>query len=80
MVLFISHTKLSIVFTLCTNTDFFSNFISSIGEVFNQLDGAVHHNLKLKGADELDFLKTFDCFIDGYGFVNSDHINFSMKN
>ena len=28
---------------------------------------------------ELDLLKIFDCFIDGYGFVNSDHVIFSIK-
>ena len=39
----------------CLNTlykyRFYSNFISSIGEVFNQLNRAVHHILKLKGAE-----------------------------
>ena len=29
---------------------------------------------------EHDLLKIIDCFIDGYGFVNSDHVNFSIKN
>ena len=29
---------------------------------------------------EHDLLKIIDCFIDGYGFVNSDHVNFSTKN
>ena len=28
---------------------------------------------------EHDLLKIIDCFIDGYGFVNSDHVNFSIK-
>ena len=28
---------------------------------------------------ELDLLKIIDCFIDGYGFLNSDHVNFSIK-
>ena len=32
---------------------FYSNVISSTGEVFNQLDRAVHHNLKWKGAEKL---------------------------
>ena len=107
---------------------FYLNVISSTGEVFNQFDRAVHHNLKWKGAekmpsvaekrllhkqfkrhclccnqklastqtigsafvervlkrqnskDEHDLVKIIDCFIDGYGFVNSDHVNFSMKN
>ena len=27
-----------------------------------------------------DLLKIINCFIDGYGFVNSDHVNFSIKN
>ena len=104
---------------------FYSNVISSTGEVFNQIDRAVHHNLEWKGAEKMpkkrllrkkfkshylysnqklastqtigsaflervrkiqnskyehDLLKTIDCFIDGYGFVNSDHVNFSIKN
>ena len=29
---------------------------------------------------EHDFLKINNCFIDGYGFVNSDHVSFSIKN
>ena len=29
---------------------------------------------------EHDLLKIIDCFFDGYGFVNSDHVIFSMKN
>ena len=93
----------------------------------NQLDRAVHHNLKWKGAEKMpsvakkrllrekfkrhylcsnqklastqtigsaflerirkvqnskhehDLLKLIDCFIDGYGFVNSDNFNFSIK-
>ena len=32
---------------------FYSNVISSTGEVFNQLDRAVHHNLKWKGAEKI---------------------------
>ena len=28
---------------------------------------------------EHDLLKIVDCFIDGYRFVNSDHVNFSIK-
>ena len=50
-VIFISQTKLFIVFTLSTNTDF-PIVISSTGEVFNQLDRAVHHNLKGKGSEK----------------------------
>ena len=25
-------------------------------------------------------IKRIDCFIDDYGFVNKDHVDFSMKN
>ena len=32
---------------------FYSNVILSVGEVFNQLDRAVHHNLKWKGAEKM---------------------------
>ena len=32
---------------------FYSNIISSTGEVFNQLDRAVHHNLKWKRAEKI---------------------------
>ena len=115
------------LYTLYKNR-FFSSVISSAGEVFNQIDRAVHHNLKWKGAEKLPsvakkrllrkkfkrhylgsnrklastqtissaflervrkvqnskyehvLLKIIDCFIDGYGFVNSDHVNFSIKN
>ena len=28
---------------------------------------------------EHDLLKIIDCFFDGYGFVNSDHVNFFLK-
>ena len=28
---------------------------------------------------EHDLLQLTDCFIDGYGFVNSDHVNFSIN-
>ena len=35
------------------NYRFYSNVISSTGEVFNQLDRAVHHNLKSKGAEKM---------------------------
>ena len=103
------------------------NVISSTGEVFYELDHAVHHNLKWKGAEkrpsvakkrllrkkcklhylcsnqklastqtvgsailervrkvqnskyEHELLKINDCFINGLGFVNSDHVNFSIK-
>ena len=116
----------------------YSHIISSRGEVFNQLNRAVEHNLKCRipeklpsvakipenypvlqrnveyrketkndylssaqklastqtlGAAflgrfrkvpnskyEINLLKTFDCFIDGYGTVNSEHINFSFNN
>ena len=33
-----------------------------------------------KSKDEHDLLKIIDCSFDGYGFVNSDHVNFSKKN
>ena len=107
---------------------FYSNIISSRGEVFNQLNCAVEHNLKcripekLPGAAkkrllrkkvirhylssaqkfastqtlgsaflenipivqnskfEIDLSKIVDCFIDAYGTVNSERINFSIKN
>ena len=29
---------------------------------------------------EHDLIKIIDCFIVDYGFVNSDHVNFSIKN
>ena len=29
--------------------------------------------------DESDFFKIIDCFIDGYGSVNSERVNFSIK-
>ena len=32
---------------------FYSNVILSTGEVFNQLDCTVHHNLRWKGAEEI---------------------------
>ena len=28
---------------------------------------------------EHDLFKIIDCLIDGYGFVNSDHVNFSIN-
>ena len=107
---------------------FYLNFISSRGEVVNQLNRAVEHNLKgripeklpsvakkrqlrkkfkrdyLSSAQKLastqtlgsaflernrkvqnskyetDLLKIVDCFIDGYGTVNSERINFSINN
>ena len=34
---------------------------------------------KVQNSNELDWLKIIDCFIDGYGFVISDHVNFSIK-
>ena len=107
---------------------FYSNFMLSRGEVFNQLNRAVEHNLNcripqklpsvakkrllrkqfkrhylssaqklastqtLRSASlkrirkvqnskyETDLLKNVDCFIDGYGTVNSERINFSINN
>ena len=32
---------------------FYSNVFSSTGEVFNQLDQALHHNMKWKGAEKM---------------------------
>ena len=106
---------------------FYSNIISSRGEVFNQLNRAVEHSLKCRIPEKLpsvakkrlvrkkfirhylssfqklastqtlgsaflerirkvqnskyetDLLKTVDCFIDGYGTVNSERINFSIN-
>ena len=107
---------------------FYLNFISSRGEVVNQLNRAVEHNLKCRIPEKLpsvakkrqlrkkfkrdylssaqklastqtlgsaflernrkvqnskyetDLLKIVDCFIDGYGTVNSERINFSINN
>ena len=107
---------------------FYSNNISSRGEVFNQLNRAVKHNLKCRIPEkllsvakksllqkkikrhylssaqklastqtlgsafleririvqnskyEINLLKNVDCFIDGYGTVNSERINFSIEN
>ena len=40
----------------------------------------LHKQFKRQNSkDEHDLLKIIDCFIDSYGFVNSDHVNFSMK-
>ena len=107
---------------------FHSNVISSSGEVFNQLNRAVEHNLKCRVPEKLpsvankhllrkkfkihylssaqhlastqtlgsafleriqkiqnlkyetDLLKFVDCFIDGYGTVNSERVSFSINN
>ena len=104
---------------------FFPYIISSRGEVFNQLNRAVEHNLKCRIPEKLpkkrllrkkckghylssaqkcasiqtlgsaflerirkvqnskcetDLLKIGDCFIDGYGTVNSERINFFINN
>ena len=107
---------------------FYFNIISSRGEVFNQLNRAVEHNLKCRIPEKLpsvakkrllrkkfkrqnissaqmiastqtlgsaflerirkvqnskyetDLLKFVDCFIDGFGIVNSERINFSINN
>ena len=32
---------------------FYSNFISSTGEIFNQIERTVHHNFKQKGAEKI---------------------------
>ena len=40
------------LYTLCKYR-LCSNVISSTGEVFNQLDRAVHHNLRWKGAEKM---------------------------
>ena len=109
------------IYTLNKNR-FYSNTISSRGEVFNQLNRAVEHKLKcripeketsaakkferhdLSSAQKLastqthgssflerirkvknsnyetDLLKIVDCFIDGFGTVNSERIIFSISN
>ena len=107
---------------------FYFNIISSRGDVFNQLNRAVEHNLKCRIPEKLpsvakkrllqkkikrdylssaqklastqtlesaflerirkvqnskydtDLLKIVDCFIDGYGTVNSERINFFINN
>ena len=107
---------------------FFPHIISSRGEVFNQLNRAVEHNLKYRIPEKLpsvakkrllrkkcknhylssaqkrasiqtlgsaflerfrkvrnskcetDLLKISDCFIDGYGTVNSERNNFTINN
>ena len=43
---------INFLYTLCKYR-LYSNVISSTGEVFNQLDRAVHHNLKWKGAEKM---------------------------
>ena len=106
---------------------FYSNIISSRGEVFSQLNRAVKHNLKCRIPEKLpsvarkrllrkkflrhnlssaqklastqtlgsaflekirkaqnskhetDLLKIADCFVDGYGTVNCERINFSIN-
>ena len=50
-------------------------FTQTIGSAF------LERVLKVQNSKyEHDLLKIIDCFIDGYGFVNSDHVNFSIKN
>ena len=35
---------------------------------------------KVQNSKQVSHLiKTIDCLINGYGFVNSDHVNFSKK-
>ena len=105
---------------------FFSSFVTSSGEVFNQFSCGVQHNLRWKGAEKhqayqgndsfgkslknylssnqklastqtlgsafldgtrkiqnskyaSDLFKITDCFIDGYGSVNSERFNFSIN-
>ena len=41
---------------------FYSNVTSSTGEVFHQLDRAVHHNFKAKGAENCQLLQRKDCY------------------
>ena len=50
---FFSHIKLSIVFRLCTTKIFYSNNISSTGEVFNPFNHAIHQNFQCKRANEM---------------------------
>ena len=58
---------------LCSNHKLAST--QTIGSAFLERVRKVQ-NSKL----EHDLLKIIDCFIDGYGFVNSDHVSFSIKN
>ena len=57
---------------LCSNLKLAS--IQTIGSAFLERVRQVQNS-----KYENDLLKIIDCFSDGYGFVNSDHVNFSMK-
>ena len=58
---------------LCSNQKLTST--QTIGSVFLKRVRKVQNS-----KHEHDSLKVFDCFIDGYGFVNSDYVNFLMTN
>ena len=58
---------------LCSNQKLAST--QTIGSVFLERVCEVQ-----KSKYEHDLLKISDCFIDGYEFVNGDHVNFSKKN
>ena len=58
---------------LCSNQKLAST--QTIGSAF------LERVRKVKNSKyEHDLLKLIDCFIDGYGFLNRDHVNFSIKN
>ena len=46
----------------------------TIGSAFLEIVRKIQNS-----KQEPDLLKTIDCLIDGYGFVNSDHVNFLKK-
>ena len=58
---------------LCSNQKLAST--RTIGSAFLESVRKVQNS-----KHEHDLLKITDCFIDGYGFVNSDHVNFLIKN
>ena len=58
---------------LCSNQKL--AFIQTIGSTFLERVRKVQNS-----KYEHDLLKIIDCFIDGYGFLNSDLVNFSIKN
>ena len=58
---------------LCSNQKL--AFTKTIGSAFIERVRIVQNS-----KNEHDLLKIIDCFIDGYGFVNSDRVNFSIKN
>ena len=57
---------------LCSNQKLAST--QTIGSAFLERDHKVQNS-----KYEHDLLEIIDCFIDGYGFVNNDHVSFSVK-